>query len=161
MTTVAEIEAAIRQLPEDEARQLSAWLVDYLDDAWDAQIKTDAEAGRLDAFIARAEADIAAGDVRNLDEVLLLAKEYSNAETISNPQSQAAEQVDQAELKRRWAEWVEDLADIEAETIASKRSWLELEGIAAGAGREENAQVWVTKMRDEWDDRENQWQTSV
>lgn len=113
MTTAAEIEAAIRQLPEEEARRLSAWLVDYLDDAWDAQIKADVEAGRLDAFIARAEADIAAGDVRNLDEVLLLAKEYSNAGAISNPRSQAVEQVDQAELKRRWAEWVEDLQDIE------------------------------------------------
>lgn len=113
MTTAAEIEAAIRQLPEDEVRQLSAWLVDYLDDVWDAQIKADVERGRLDAFIARAEADIVAGDVKNLDEVLLLAKEYSNAKAISKSQSQSVEQVDQAELKRRWAEWVEDLDNIE------------------------------------------------
>lgn len=70
MTTVAEIEAAIRQLPEDEARQLSAWLVDYLDDAWDAQMQADVEAGRLDGLIAKAEAEIAAGKVRDLDEVL-------------------------------------------------------------------------------------------
>ncbi|KAI9134023.1 hypothetical protein [Acaryochloris sp. CCMEE 5410] len=70
MTTVAEIEAAIRQLPEDEARQLSAWLVDYLDDAWDAQMQADVEAGRLDGLIAKAEAEIVAGKVRDLDEVL-------------------------------------------------------------------------------------------
>ena len=70
MTTVTEIEAAIRQLTEDEARQLSAWLVSYLDDAWDTQMKTDVESGRLDALIAKAEADITAGKVRDLDEVL-------------------------------------------------------------------------------------------
>lgn len=70
MTTVTEIEAAIRQLTEDEARQLSAWLVSYLDDAWDTQMKTDVESGRLDALIAKAEADITAGKVRDLNEVL-------------------------------------------------------------------------------------------
>lgn len=70
MTTVTEIEAAIRLLPEDEARQLSAWLVSYLDDAWDAQMQADVEAGRLDGLIEKAEAAIAAGNVRDLDEVL-------------------------------------------------------------------------------------------
>ena len=67
---MTEIEAAIRQLTEDEARQLSACLVSYLDDAWDTQMKTDVESGRLDALIAKAEADITAGKVRDLDEVL-------------------------------------------------------------------------------------------
>lgn len=114
MTTVTEIEAVIRQLPESEARQLSAWLVDYLEDMWDAKIKADVESGRLNAFITKVEAEIAAGDVRSLDEVLLLAKQYSDAE-VSNtqPKEKETEQFDQAELKRRWAEWVEDLEQVE------------------------------------------------
>jgi len=70
MTTLMKIEAAIKQLPEPEARRLAAWLQDYLDDAWDQQIAADAAAGKLDGLIAQAEADIASGNVRDLDEVL-------------------------------------------------------------------------------------------
>ena len=47
------------------------------------------------------------------------------------------------------------------DTIETQRSWLELEGIGADSGSGEDAQVWVNRMRDEWDDRENQWRTSV
>lgn len=70
MTTLVEIEAAIKQLPEQDARRLAEWLQDYLDDAWDRQIAADAAAGKLDDLIAQAEADIASGNVRDLDEVL-------------------------------------------------------------------------------------------
>ena len=117
----------------------------------------DAGEGCLDtslATILRLVDQLSEQDREQVTEYLL-AKRSANATPLSK------DQPDQAELKRRFAEWLEDLADIEAEIIASKRSWLEVEGIAAGAGREENAQVWVTKMRDEWDDRESQWQTSV
>jgi hypothetical protein len=70
MSTVVEIEAAIRQLPAIEARKLADWLTTYLDDAWDQQMQSDAENGKLDGLIARAESAIAAGQVRDLDEVL-------------------------------------------------------------------------------------------
>ena len=70
MSTLLEIEAAIKQLPKQDARQLAAWLQAYLDEAWDQQIEEDLAAGKLDGLIAQAEADIAANKVRDLDEVL-------------------------------------------------------------------------------------------
>ena len=70
MTTLLEIEAAIQQLPESEARQLSVWLQTYLEEKWDRQLEADVASGKLDKLIAKAEADIAAGNVRDLDEVL-------------------------------------------------------------------------------------------
>jgi hypothetical protein len=69
MTTLPEIEAAIKQLPEGDIRQLSAWLQAYLDEMWDQQIEADFASGKLDKRIAKAEADIAANRVKSLDEV--------------------------------------------------------------------------------------------
>lgn len=70
MTILPEIEAAIKQLPEGDVRQLSIWLQAYLDEMWDRQIETDLKSGKLDKLIAKAEADITANNVRDLDEVL-------------------------------------------------------------------------------------------
>lgn len=70
MTTLPEIEAAIKQLPEGDVRQLSVWLQEYLNEMWDRQIETDLVSGKLDKLITKAEADIAANRVRDLDEVL-------------------------------------------------------------------------------------------
>ena len=70
MTTLLEIEAAIKQLPESDVRQLAAWLQEYLDEKWDRQIEEDLASGKLDNLIAQAEADIAANNVRDLDEIL-------------------------------------------------------------------------------------------
>jgi hypothetical protein len=69
MTTLLEIAAAIQELPQAEVRELSTWLQSYLDERWDRQLEDDVEAGKLDHLIARAEADIAAENVRDLDEV--------------------------------------------------------------------------------------------
>ena len=69
MTTLLEIAAAIQELPQAEVRELSTWLQSYLDERWDRQLEDDVEAGKLDHLIARAEADIAADNVRDLDEV--------------------------------------------------------------------------------------------
>lgn len=69
MTTLPEIEAAIKQLPEGDVRQLSAWLQKYLEQMWDRQIEADLGSGKLDKLIAKAEGDIAANRVRSLDEV--------------------------------------------------------------------------------------------
>ncbi|OCQ98928.1 hypothetical protein BCD64_23090 [Nostoc sp. MBR 210] len=70
MATLRDIEAAIKQLPESDIRQLSVWLQEYLDEMWDQQIETDVVSGKLNKLIAKAEADITANRVRDLDEVL-------------------------------------------------------------------------------------------
>ena len=70
MSTVTEIQQAITKLSPAEQHRLARWFEDALEDAWDAQIGKDVQAGRLDALLAQAEADIAAGWVKPLDEVL-------------------------------------------------------------------------------------------
>lgn len=70
MTTRLEVESAIKQLPENEVRDLAKWLQEYLDERWDQQIEADFASGKLDRLIAKAELDIAANHVRDLDEVL-------------------------------------------------------------------------------------------
>lgn len=70
MTTLPEIETAIKQLPENDIRQLAVWLQDYLNEMWDQQIEADLALGKMNNLIAKAEADIAANRVRNLDEGL-------------------------------------------------------------------------------------------
>ncbi|MFM7363303.1 MAG: hypothetical protein ACKO11_02120 [Cuspidothrix sp.] len=70
MTTLLEVESAIKQLPESEVRNLAKWLQEYIDEMWDQQIETDLVSGKLDRLIAKAEKDIAANNVRNLDEIL-------------------------------------------------------------------------------------------
>lgn len=70
MNTRLEVEAAIRQLPESEVRNLSKWLEDYLYEMWDRQIEADLASGKLDCLITQAEEDIATNNVRDLGEVL-------------------------------------------------------------------------------------------
>ena len=60
MNTRLEVELAIKQLPEDEVRNLAGWLQEYLDEMWDQQIEADLASGKLDRLIAQAEEDIAA-----------------------------------------------------------------------------------------------------
>lgn len=70
MRSVTEIQAEIQKLSPSEQRQLAEWFAEIQADAWDAQIEEDVKAGRLDHLIAQAEADIAAGRTKPLDEVL-------------------------------------------------------------------------------------------
>lgn len=70
MTTLTEIEAAIKQLSQDDACKLADWLQRYVDDAWDKQIEEDFKLGKLDKLISQAEVDISAGDVRCLNKSL-------------------------------------------------------------------------------------------
>ncbi len=70
MTTLPEIESAIQQLPESDVRRLSGWIQTYVDEMWDRQIESDLGSGKLDRLIARAEDDIAANRVKDLNEVL-------------------------------------------------------------------------------------------
>ncbi len=70
MTTRLEVESAIKQLPEDEVRDLAQWLQEYLNDLWDKQLENDLISGKLDHIIAQVEADIANNKVRDLDGIL-------------------------------------------------------------------------------------------
>jgi hypothetical protein len=70
VSTVVEIEKALQTLPVEDARKVAGWLQSYLDDKWDKQIDADIDAGRLDKIWEQAKADIAAGRVKPLDEIL-------------------------------------------------------------------------------------------
>lgn len=45
MPTLAEIKAAIENLPEEDRAELAAWLANLERQAWDAQIAADFSAG--------------------------------------------------------------------------------------------------------------------
>lgn len=70
MSTVTEIESAIQRLPRDEFWRLTDKLIALRDEKWDRQIEQDAKSGKLDTLWEAAKADIAAGRVKPLDELL-------------------------------------------------------------------------------------------
>jgi hypothetical protein len=70
MSTVAEIEEALRALPVDQARSVADWLQEYLEEQWDRQLARDAESGKLDKLAAQALEHYKAGRVKPLDEVI-------------------------------------------------------------------------------------------
>jgi len=55
MSSVMEIESAIRQLPESEFWKLSAWFDELRANAWEQQIELDAKAGKLDFLFEEAK----------------------------------------------------------------------------------------------------------
>jgi len=67
MSTVEEIESAIKKLPEKEVRRVFEWLDEYAAQLWDKQIERDAQAvGRLRKFVEEAKADYRAGRTRRM-----------------------------------------------------------------------------------------------
>ena len=66
MTKLEKIENEIRALSSDEFKSLTEWMDEERARLWDEQIARDALAGRLDAVIAEARADIKAGRVKPL-----------------------------------------------------------------------------------------------
>ncbi len=70
MSTVAEIEDALRKLPVKKARAVASWLQDYLDAQWDGQIDQDIASGKLDELAEQAQAHYRAGRTKPLDEVI-------------------------------------------------------------------------------------------
>ena len=57
MSTLLEIEHAIEQLPVKEQATLASWLSAREARNWDAQMDSDAEAGKLDFLFREAEAE--------------------------------------------------------------------------------------------------------
>ena len=54
MGRVEAIETEIQHLSRDELAVLREWFVNFDSEAWDRQLESDANAGRLDALAAKA-----------------------------------------------------------------------------------------------------------
>lgn len=70
MSTVEEIEKAIRGLPRDNQKELALKIYDLFWAGWDDQIEKDAKEGKFDTLIADIEEDIKSGKTEKLDEFL-------------------------------------------------------------------------------------------
>ena len=70
MSTVAEIENAIKTLPPEEVWKVGSLVDELRESLWDKQMDADIAAGKIDRLWEKAKADIAAGRVKPLDEVL-------------------------------------------------------------------------------------------
>ena len=66
MSTIQEIEDAIRQLPDDELAALRAWFAEFDAEAWDRQFERDVAEGRLDALAEEALRDAREGRCTDL-----------------------------------------------------------------------------------------------
>lgn len=66
MSTIHEIEQAIRALGPQDLAALRAWFAAFDADGWDRQIEQDAAAGRLDRFAEEALNDLREGRCRDL-----------------------------------------------------------------------------------------------
>ncbi len=66
MSTVEEIETAIRALPREKLSELWQWWDEYRETEWDRQIEADAKAGKLDRFMEEALEEHRQGKTRPL-----------------------------------------------------------------------------------------------
>ena len=66
MTTVQEIKLAIEKLSLSERAELEKLLHGWEDDAWDRQMIADVKSGKLDRLIEKVDANIDAGNLRDL-----------------------------------------------------------------------------------------------
>jgi hypothetical protein len=68
--SIAEIEAAISNLPPEDFARIRDWLLERDSLRWDRQIAEDSASGRLDFLVKEIEGDIAEGRTKPLDEVI-------------------------------------------------------------------------------------------
>ncbi len=61
MNTVAEIQEAVRGLPEEQFDAFSSWFEQYEEQRWDRQIERDQKSGALRSLMEKARADFEAG----------------------------------------------------------------------------------------------------
>jgi hypothetical protein len=66
MSTIHEIEQAIRALTPQDLLELRDWFANFDAEIWDQQLEQDATAGRLDRFAEEALHDLAAGRCTDL-----------------------------------------------------------------------------------------------
>lgn len=70
MSSVQEIEAAVKGLSPQELSQFESWYDEFKADAWDREIEEDAKSGKLDEFFERLKAENAGQPEVPLDEFL-------------------------------------------------------------------------------------------
>ena len=61
MSTVHEIENAVRRLPPDDLAAFRAWFAEYDAEVWGREFDADVAAGRLDALAEEALTDLREG----------------------------------------------------------------------------------------------------
>lgn len=66
MSSVHDIEAAIRRLPPERLAEFRAWFTEFDAELWDRQIETDVASGRLDKLAEEALADYREGRCKDL-----------------------------------------------------------------------------------------------
>lgn len=66
MSTIQEIESAIRNLSQVDLAAFRIWFAEYDANRWDRQFEDDANAGRLDSLAAEAIADLREGRCRDV-----------------------------------------------------------------------------------------------
>ena len=66
MTTITEIQEAVRSLPDEEFVAFSSWFDQYEEERWDRQIERDQKAGPLRSLMDQARADFEAGKCNRL-----------------------------------------------------------------------------------------------
>jgi hypothetical protein len=66
MSTVQEIEQAVRKLAPSDLAAFRAWFAEYDAEAWDRQMEQDIAAGRLDRFAEEALRDLQEGRCKDL-----------------------------------------------------------------------------------------------
>jgi hypothetical protein len=66
MSELEKLAERIGKLSPEELREFRAWFAEFDARLWDAQIETDAKAGKLDGLIAEALAEHKAGKTREL-----------------------------------------------------------------------------------------------
>lgn len=60
MTTVQDIEKAVKRLPDRELDSFRSWFEDFDARAWDRQLEQDVRSGKLDALADQAVKDFKA-----------------------------------------------------------------------------------------------------
>lgn len=61
MTTIQEIETAVRQLTKEDLTVFRQWFLEFDAEAWDRQLEEDVTAGRLDFLAEEALRDFREG----------------------------------------------------------------------------------------------------
>ena len=70
MSTVQEIKAAISALPDADFREISQAFDEMETERFDRVLEKAAQSGKLDGWLDKVDADIDAGRVKPLDEVI-------------------------------------------------------------------------------------------
>ena len=70
MSTVQEIKAAISALPDADFREISQAFDEMEAERFDRVLEKAAQSGKLDGWLEKVDADVDAGRVKPLDEVI-------------------------------------------------------------------------------------------